>query len=132
MATAMVKASRVALGAAGIALALAACSGGGGSAQSTASPSSTLHDVPNGTQLKAVLLTASSLPTGYAEEPAGAQNSGASLSVGKASVNLATADCETILNTVGHSGFGEASYASDAFTPASALGEFDETVLEFH
>jgi hypothetical protein len=129
----MVKATRAALGAAGVVLALAACSGGSGAAaNSTASPASTLHDVPSGTQLKAVLLTTTSLPTGYAEEPAGAQNSGANLSTAAASVNLTSASCETILNTVGHSGFGEAAYASNAFTPASALGEFDETVLEFH
>jgi hypothetical protein len=114
------------------ALVLTACSGGGGSAGATAKPTSTLHDVPNGTQVKGALLGPADLPTDYTEEPSGAQNSGGTLSAAAATVNLGSADCNTILNTIGHTGFGEASYASDAYTPASNLGEFDETVLEFH
>ena len=112
-------------------LALTACSGGGGAA-TTPSAVSTAHDVPSGVQLKGVLLASKDLPADYTEEPTGAQNSGASLSAAAATVNLGSANCNTILNTIGHTGFGEASYASDAFTPASSLGEFDETVLEFH
>lgn len=115
------------------ALVLTACTGGGGpAAGTTARPTSTLHDVPNGTQIKGALLGAADLPTDYTEEPSGAQNSGGALSAGAATVDLGSADCNTILNTIGHTGFGEASYASDAYTPASNLGEFDETVLEFH
>jgi hypothetical protein len=112
-------------------LTLAACSGGGAAA-TTPTVVSTEHDVPSGVQLKGVLLAGKDLPADYSEEPTGAQNSGASLSDAAATVNLGSANCNTILNTIGHTGFGEASYASDAFTPASALGEFDETVLEFH
>lgn len=88
--------------------------------------------MPSGVQLKNALLAGKDLPADYREEPTGAQNSGASLSDAAATVSLGSASCNTILNTIGHTGFGEASYASDAFTPASALGEFDETVLEFH
>jgi hypothetical protein len=79
-----------------------------------------------------MLLTAAQLPSDYTEEAAGAGNSGPTLSAAPASLNLSTAACSTILNVIGHSGFGEASYASDAYTPASDLGEFDETILEFH
>lgn len=112
-------------------LALGACTGG---AEPTASRTSvpTEHDVPTGTQLKSVLLTAADLPAGFTEESTGAQDSGATLSEAAAGVNLGSAGCDTILNTIGQTGFGEASYASDAFTPASSLGEFDETLLEFH
>jgi hypothetical protein len=112
-------------------LTLAACTGGGAAA-TTPTAVSTEHDVPSGVQLKGVLLASKDLPADYSEEPTSAQNSGASLSDAAATVNLGSANCNTILNTIGHTGFGEASYASDAFTPASSLGEFDETVLEFH
>jgi hypothetical protein len=112
-------------------VALAACSGGG-SAGSKATAVSSEHDVPNGIQLRAILLAGANLPKDYAEEATGVQNSGAALSDAHPTVDLGTADCNTILNTIGHTGFGEASYASDAYTPASAFGEFDETVLEFH
>jgi hypothetical protein len=112
---------------------LSSCSGGGAAAAATTpSARSTEHDVPSGTQLKGVLLAATDLPADYSEEATGTQNSGAYLSDAGASVNLDSASCNTILNTIGHTGFGEASYASDGYTPASALGEFDETVLEFH
>ncbi len=112
---------------------LTACTGGG-SATSGSSASAT-HDVPTGKQLNAILLSAADLPHDYTEESIGAQNSGTKLSAAAASVNLGTADCNTVLNlvnTVGQSSLGEASYASDAFTPPSGLGEFDETLLEFH
>ena len=96
---------------------------------------STAHDVPSGKQLESILLSASDVPADFTEESVGAQNSGASLSAATPTVNLDTADCNTVLNlinTVGQNGLGEASYASDAFTPPSGLGEFDETLLEFH
>jgi hypothetical protein len=113
-------------------LTLTACSGGGSAASTTPTAVSTEHDVPNGVQLKTVLLGATDLPADYSEEATGVQNSGASLSNASATVDLGSANCNTILNTIGHTGFGEASYASDGYTPSSALGEFDETVLEFH
>ena len=112
---------------------LTACTGGG-SASSTAS-SSSAHDVPSGKQLSTILLAAADLPHDFTEESIGAQNSGANLSAAASSVNLSSADCNTVLNlvnTVGQNSLGEASYASDAFTPPSGLGEFDETLLEFH
>jgi hypothetical protein len=124
--------------AAALATGLAGCSSAAGQPADTAqsSPVATTtypaHDVPSGTQLKSMLITASSLPSDYAEESAGAGNSGPTLSTAPSTVDLSTAGCATILNVIGHSGFGEASYASDAFTPASDLGEFDETILEFH
>jgi hypothetical protein len=96
---------------------------------------STAHDVPSGKQLATILLTGKDVPSDFAEESVGAQNSGADLSVSAPAVNLDTADCNTVLNlinTVGQNRLGEASYASDAFTPPSGLGEFDETLLEFH
>jgi hypothetical protein len=114
--------------------ALAACTGGG-SASSTSSAAPAAHDVPNGKQLKTILLAAADLPHDYTEEAIGAQNSGANLSAAPATVDLGNADCNTVLNlinTVGQNKLGEASYASDAFTPPSGLGEFDETLLEFH
>lgn len=114
------------------ALVLTACTAGGGSTGAKATPASTLHDVPTGTQIKGILLAATDLPSDYTEEPSGAQNSGGTLSAAGATVDLGSASCNTILNAIGHTGFGEASYASDAYTPASNLGEFDETVLEFH
>ena len=113
---------------------LTACSGGG-SASSSASAASTAHDVPNGRQLRTILLGAADLPHDYTEESIGAQNSGATLSAAASTIDLSSADCNTVLNlinTVGQNGLGEASYASDAFTPPSGLGEFDETLLEFH
>lgn len=126
----------IGVGAAVLTLVLSGCSGssaastsGGGSAASTA------NDVPDGTKLKAVLLTSADIPHDFTEESIGAQNSGTSLSGAAPTVNLDTADCNTVLNlidTVGQNGLGEASYASDAFTPPSGLGEFDETLLEFH
>jgi hypothetical protein len=96
-------AARVAAGAAVLALAIAGCSGGGSG--------------------------------DFTEESIGAQDSGKNLSVTAPTVNLGSADCNTVLNlinTVGQNGLGEASYASDAYTPPSGLGEFDETLLEFH
>jgi hypothetical protein len=112
-------------------LALGACSvGTAHSSNATVNPSE--HDVPNGTQLKSILLTSADLPTGFTEDATGTQNSGSALSDGAANVSLTSAGCETILNTIGHTGFGEASYAAAAYTPPSALGEFDETLLEFH
>lgn len=117
---------------------LAGCTGGGSassSSTSTASAVSNAHDVPNGKQLRTILLGAADLPHDYTEESIGAQNSGTSLSAAAATVNLGNADCNTVLNvtnTVGQTSLGEASYASDAFTPPSGLGEFDETLLEFH
>lgn len=121
-----------------MALTLGACSGGGG-ASSGAGPSakavSTAHDVPSGKQLTTILLGAKDVPTDFTEESVGAQNSGTDLSAAAPTVNLDTADCNTVLNlinTVGQNSLGEASYASDAFTPPSGLGEFDETLLEFH
>lgn len=115
-------------------LTLAACTGGG-SGSSTASAGSAANDVPNGKRLNAVLLAAADLPHDYSEESIGAQNSGTKLSAAASAVNLGSADCNTVLNlvnTVGQTSLGEASYASDAFTPPSGLGEFDETLLEFH
>lgn len=125
---------------AALALTLAGCSGSaatssGGSGSSSGSATSTAHDVPSGTQLDAVLLKSADVPHDFTEESIGAQNSGAGLSVTAPTVNLDNADCNTVLNlinTVGQNGLGEASYASDAFTPPSGLGEFDETLLEFH
>ena len=113
---------------------LTACTGGG-SASSSASAASTAHDVPNGKQLRTILLGAADLPHDYTEESIGAQNSGATLSAAASTIDLSSADCNTVLNlinTVGQNSLGEASYASDAFTPPSGLGEFDETLLEFH
>lgn len=113
---------------------LAAACTGGGSASTSASASSA-HDVPSGKQLNAILLAAADLPHDYTQESIGAQNSGAKLSAAASSVDLNSADCNTVLNlvnTVGQNSLGEASYASDAFTPPSGLGEFDETLLEFH
>src|SRR6185437_92550 len=113
---------------------LTACTGGG-SASSSASAASTAHDVPTGKQLRTILLGAADLPHDYTEESIGAQNSGATLSAAASTVDLSSADCNTVLNlinTVGQNSLGEASYASDAFTPPSGLGEFDETLLEFH
>lgn len=128
----------IAVGGTVLAVTLAACSGGGGSA-SAGSPAgsavSTAHDVPNGTQLKTIMLTSADVPPDFTEESIGAQNSGGGLSAAAPTVNLDSADCNTVLNlinTVGQNGLGEASYASDAFTPPSGLGEFDETLLEFH
>jgi hypothetical protein len=127
-----------AAGVAVLALGLAACSGGGAPAASSSGASAvstTAHDVPSGTRLNSILLAAADVPADFTEESIGAQNSGKYLSVAAASVNLSTADCNTVLNlinTVGQNGLGEASYASDAFTPPSGLGELDETVLEFH
>lgn len=126
------------IGVAALVFVLSACSGS--SAANTANTSggsaaSTAHDVPDGTRLKAVLLTSADVPHDFTEESIGAQNSGTSLSAAAPTVNLDTADCNTVLNlinTVGQNGLGEASYASDAFTPPSGLGEFDETLLEFH
>ena len=122
-----------------LALGLAGCSGGGtpAAAASTgaAAISTTAHDVPTGTQLDAILLAAADVPADFTEEAVGAQNSGKYLSVGPATVNLGSTDCNTVLNlinTVGQNGLGEASYASDAFTPPTGLGELDETLLEFH
>jgi hypothetical protein len=130
---------RAAVGVAILALGLAACSGGGAtpaaSSASASAISTTAHDVPSGTQLKSILLTAADVPADFTEESIGAQNSGTYLSVAAASVNLSTADCNSVLNlinTVGQNGLGWASYASDAFTPPTGLGELDETVLEFH
>ena len=130
----------VAVGGGFLALTLAACSGGtasssGGSGSSGGSAVSTAHDVPSGKQLNAILLTSADVPHDFTEESIGAQNSGANLSAAAPTVNLDSADCNTVLNlinTVGQNGLGEASYASDAFTPPSGLGEFDETLLEFH
>ncbi|MBS2963925.1 hypothetical protein KGA66_12780 [Actinocrinis puniceicyclus] len=113
--------------------ALAACSGGGSS--SASSSASAAHDVPSGKQLSGILLRAADVPKDYNEESIGAQNSGALLSATPPKVDLGSADCNTVLNlinTVGQNSLGEASYASDAFTPPSGLGEFDETLLEFH
>jgi hypothetical protein len=119
-----------------LALGLAACSGTPAPVKAAATPTPTAtypaDDVPTGSQLAAALLTTADLPSDYSEESAGAADSGAKLSAAAASVNVATATCSTILNVIGQSGFGEASYASNAFTPASDLGEFDETLLEFH
>lgn len=132
-------ATRMGLSRAGVAallltVTLAACTGGG-SASSSGSAATNARDVPNGKQLNSILLAAADLPHDYTEESIGAQNSGVKLSTSAASVNLGSADCNTVLNlvnTVGQSSLGEASFASDAFTPPSGLGEFDETVLEFH
>jgi hypothetical protein len=88
--------------------------------------------VADGAQLAKSLLGVGALPAGFAEDGVGKANSGATLSGSPATVNLDSASCSTILNTVGQPGFGEASYADDSFTPASALGEFDETLFEFH
>jgi hypothetical protein len=115
----------------GLAGALAGCGGSGGPAGAGATTSA-LHDVPTGAQLVRSLLTSSSLPAGFTEDAGGLASSGAALSAAAPTVNLATASCSTILNTLGQPGFGEASYADDSFTPASALGEFDEILLEFH
>jgi hypothetical protein len=130
---------RAALGAAALALGLAACSGGSGAATPAASGataiSTTAHDVPNGQQLDSILLAAADVPADFTEESIGAQNSGKYLYVSPATVNLSTADCNTVLNlinTVGQNGLGAAAYASDAFTPPDGLGELDETLLEFH
>jgi hypothetical protein len=118
--------------------ALVACTGnaantsGGSSGPSAVS---TAHDVPSGQQLNAILLKSADVPPDFAEESIGTQDSGTTLSAAAPTVNLDTADCNTVLNlinTVGQNGLGEASYASDAFTPPSGLGEFDETLLEFH
>lgn len=123
-----------------MALGLAACTGNGaaspaGAGSSGGSAVSAAHDVPSGKQLATILLTGKDVPSDFAEESVGAQNSGADLSASASTVNLDTADCNTVLNlinTVGQNRLGEASYASDAFTPPSGLGEFDETLLEFH
>lgn len=122
----------VALG--GLVGAVTACSGGGGSAApaGAAASSAPQHDVPDGKQLVSSLLTAGALPSGFSEDGVGKANSGAKLSGAAPTVSLATASCSTILNTVGQPGFGEASYADDSFTPADSLGEFDETLFEFH
>lgn len=126
----------IGVGAAVLALGLSACSGSSTASTSEGgSAASTAHDVPDGTRLKAMLLTSADIPHDFIEESIGAQNSGTSLSAAAATVNLDTADCNTVLNlinTVGQNGLGEASYASDAFTPPSGLGEFDETLLEFY
>jgi len=118
-----------------LALVLAGCTGGGTSGAASASPVSTVHDVPDGTQLESILLSTPDVPKAFTEESVGAQNSGKSLSIAPATVDLGRADCNTVLNlvnTVGQNGLGAASYASDAFTPPSGHGEFDETLLEFH
>ncbi len=119
-----------------VVLGLAGCTGGGGAAAgSSASPVSTAHDVPSGKSLTGILLKTADVPQDFTEEAVGAQNSGPYLSVAAPTVDLSKADCNTVLNlinTVGQNGLGEASYASDAFTPPSGLGEFDETLLEFH
>lgn len=88
--------------------------------------------MPDGTELAKSLLTISSLPTGFTEDAVGKANSGATLSAAAPTVPLTTATCSDILNAVGQPGFGEAAYADDSFTPASSLGEFDETLFEFH
>jgi len=114
--------------------ALTACSGGGGAAGIAASApgAGAQHDVPNGSQLVKSLLPVSSLPAGFTEDSVGAANSGTALSGAAPTVDLGSATCSTILNTLGQPGFGEASYADDSFTPASSLGEFDEMLFEFH
>jgi hypothetical protein len=118
------------LSAAGLAVALTACSGGGGgSAGASASPQ---HDVADGTALAKSLLTVGSLPAGFSEDSVGKADSGATLTSAAPTVDLSTASCSDILNTVGQPGFGEAAYADDSFTPSSLLGEFDETLFEFH
>ena len=132
--------ARAAAGVAGVAAlmltaTLAACTGGGSSSSAASASGSSTNDVPSGKQLNAILLTAADLPHDFTEESVGAQNSGAKLSSAASAVNLSSADCNTVLNlvnTVGQNSLGEASYASDAFTPPSGLGEFDETLLEFH
>jgi hypothetical protein len=120
----------------GLAGALAACTTGSGpsspAAGTTTAPVGSQHDVPNGAQLSKSLLTASALPTGFAADQSDSADSGATLSDAAPTVNLSSATCSTILDTLGQPGFGEASYADGSFTPASALGEFDETVFEFH
>jgi hypothetical protein len=129
---------RTAAGVAVLALGLAGCTSGAvpaASSSSAAAISTTAHDVPSGTQLDAILLAAADVPADFTEEAVGAQNSGKYLSVGPATVELGSADCNKVLNlinTVGQNGLGEAAYASDAFTPPSGLGELDETLLEFH
>jgi hypothetical protein len=124
-----------AFAAAALTLSLAACSGGAAASDSSASAVSTAHDVPSGTQLNAILLAAADVPKDFTEESIGAQNSGKNLSVAAPTVDLGKADCNTVLNlinAVGQTSLGEASYASDAFTPPNGLGELDETLLEFH
>ncbi len=121
-------------------LALTACSGSAANSSNNPGPfggsaMSTAHDVPNGERLKAILLTSADVPRDFAEESIGAQNSGAKLSTAPPTVDLDAVECDTVLNlinTVGQKSLGEAAYASDAFTPPSGLGEFDETLLEFH
>src|SRR5882672_7991129 len=90
------RAGRAALGVAALALLLAACSGGATAAGSTASAVSTAHDVPSGTQLKSILLATADVPADFAEESIGAQNSGKNLSAAAATVNLGSADCNTV------------------------------------
>ncbi|HEV2638320.1 MAG TPA: hypothetical protein VGX23_24455 [Actinocrinis sp.] len=115
----------------GLAVALAGCTGGSAApaAKASAAPA---HDVPTGTELAAALLPATALPAGFTEDGVGKADSGRALSAAAPTVVLGQAGCSDILNAVGQPGFGEASYADDAFTPASALGEFDETLFEFH
>jgi len=115
---------------------LAACTGnsagGASGGAGGASTSAAQHDVPNGVALVKSLLPVSALPTGFTEDSTGASNSGATLSGAAPTVDLGSATCSTILNTLGQPGFGEAAFADDSFTPADSLGEFDEMLFEFH
>jgi hypothetical protein len=119
----------------GLAAALTGCSGGGGAAGPAGPAGATAsqqHDVASGAELAKSLLTVDALPAGFTEDSVGKADSGTVLSAAAPTVPLPTATCSDILNTVGQPGFGEASYADDSFTPASSLGEFDETLFEFH
>lgn len=86
---------------------------------------------PDGKQLATVLIGGSQLPAGYVDSNGGVSDSGTAQATATLTASPSASQCNALLNTIGGTSMGEAAYAYDSFAPASATGEFDESVLEF-
>jgi hypothetical protein len=92
-----------------------------------------------GTQLESVLLPASDFPAGFATPANGTVSSGGSLTSGKATYDLSTMTCESFVQHLGTTGFGEtamvrgsvANSAGTASNSTTAGQAYDQLIYQF-
>jgi hypothetical protein len=110
-------------------------------------PTASMTPVPaasgqlTGTQLESVLVPPSDFPAGFATPANATVSSGGSLTTGKASYDLSTMTCESFVQHLGTTGFGETamvtssvsdSAATTAGSTAAATGAaYDQLIYQF-
>jgi hypothetical protein len=84
-----------------------------------------------GTQLESVLLPASDFPSGYTTPASAPVTSGSSLTLGKATYDLATVSCATFVEHFGATGFGETAMVGGSVSEVASSKAFDEVIYQF-